>query len=159
MISFEPLTVALALIWIIVASAFGQFCPRSRYRVLNKGNRDIKNDKNDHWTWETETNQKNFQNFLPLPENQLLKFFFKNFLLAQKMRIEISGGPLGVKFRIQGQLGVGKGEKTLLDKIVQKPTQLLKYSRIDYRLVIIVFGHRSYRWLFWNERYFSLPVI
>ena len=27
------------------------------------------------------------------------------------MRLEISGGPLGVKFRIQGHLGVGKGEK------------------------------------------------
>ena len=35
-------------------------------------------------------------------------FFFKNFLLAQKMRLEISGA---VKFRIQGHLGVGKGEK------------------------------------------------
>ena len=58
-----------------------------------------------------ETGQKFFQNFLPLPENQLPKIFFKNFLLAQKMRLEISGGPLGVKFRIQGHLGVGKGEK------------------------------------------------
>ena len=27
------------------------------------------------------------------------------------MRLEISEGPLGVKFRIQGHLGVGKGEK------------------------------------------------
>ena len=27
------------------------------------------------------------------------------------MRLEIWGGPLGVKFRIQGHLGVGKGEK------------------------------------------------
>ena len=27
------------------------------------------------------------------------------------MRLEISGGPLAVKFRIQGHLGVGKGEK------------------------------------------------
>ena len=27
------------------------------------------------------------------------------------MRLEISGGPLGVKFGIQGHLGVGKGEK------------------------------------------------
>ena len=27
------------------------------------------------------------------------------------MRLEISGGPLGVKFRIQGHLGVEKGEK------------------------------------------------
>ena len=35
----------------------------------------------------------------------------KIFLLAQKMRLEISGGPLGVRFRIQGHLGVGKGEK------------------------------------------------
>ena len=38
-------------------------------------------------------------------------FLFRKFLLAQKMRLEISGGPLGVKFRIQGHLGVGKGEK------------------------------------------------
>ena len=27
------------------------------------------------------------------------------------MRLEISGGSLGVKFRIRGHLGVGKGEK------------------------------------------------
>ena len=27
------------------------------------------------------------------------------------MRLEISGGPLGVKFGLQGHLGVGKGEK------------------------------------------------
>ena len=27
------------------------------------------------------------------------------------MRLEISGGPFGVKLRIQGHLGVGKGEK------------------------------------------------
>ena len=27
------------------------------------------------------------------------------------MRLEILGGPLGVKFRIQGHLGVRKGEK------------------------------------------------
>ena len=58
-----------------------------------------------------ETDQNNFQNFIPFPENQLLNFFFQKFLLAQKMRLEISGGPLGVKFRIQGHLGVGKGEK------------------------------------------------
>ena len=41
-------TGGLVLPILTVASAFGQFCPRSRYRVLNKGNRDIKNDKNDH---------------------------------------------------------------------------------------------------------------
>ena len=35
---------------------------------------------------------------------------------------------MGVKFKIQGHLGVGKGENTLLDKIVQKPTQLLSYA-------------------------------
>ena len=81
---FQPLTVASAFIWVVVASAFGQFCPRSRYRVMNKGNRDIKSDKNDHWTWEMETNQQNFQNFLPLPENQLLKIFFQNFFIGSK---------------------------------------------------------------------------
>ena len=73
-----------ALIWVVVASAFGQFCPRSRYQVLNKGNRDIKNDKNDHWTWEMETDQKKFQNFLPLPENQLLKIFFQKIFIGSK---------------------------------------------------------------------------
>jgi len=41
----------------------------------------------------------------------LRKKILKNFLLAQKMRLEISEGPLGVKFRIQGHSGVGKGEK------------------------------------------------
>ena len=41
-LELNALIVASALIWLIVASAFGQFCPRSRYRVLNKGNRDIK---------------------------------------------------------------------------------------------------------------------
>ena len=35
------LKVASAFIGVIVASAFGQFCPRTRYRVMNKRNRDI----------------------------------------------------------------------------------------------------------------------
>ena len=62
---------------------------------MNKGNRDIKSDKNDRWTWKMDTDQKIFQNFFPLPENKLLKIFFQIFLLAQKMRLEILGGPLG----------------------------------------------------------------
>ena len=41
------LIVASAFNGVIVASAFGQFCPRSRYRVMNKRNRVIKSDKND----------------------------------------------------------------------------------------------------------------
>ena len=73
-----------------------------------------------------ETDQKIFQNFLPLPENQLLKIFFKKFLLAQKMRLEISGGPLGVKFRIQGHLGVGKAEKHPLGQNCPKADATVK---------------------------------
>ena len=61
-----------------------KFCPRSRYWAMNKGNRDIKSDKNDRWTWKMKTDQKIFQNFLPLPENQLLKIFFqKNFISSK----------------------------------------------------------------------------
>jgi len=36
-----------------------------------------------------DTDQKNFQNILPVPGNQLLKFFSQNSLLTQKMRLEI----------------------------------------------------------------------
>jgi len=31
-----------------------------------------------------ETDQKIFQNFLPLPENQLLKIFFQKFFIGSK---------------------------------------------------------------------------
>ena len=37
------------------------------------------------------------------------------------MRLEISGGPLGVKFKIQGHLGAGKGEKHALGQNCPKP--------------------------------------
>ena len=69
-----------------------------------------------------ETDQKFFPNFLPLPENQLLKKFFQNFLVAQKMRLEISG----VKLRIQGHLGVGKGEKHPLGQNCPKADATIK---------------------------------
>ena len=52
--------------------------------------------------------------------------FRKKFLLAQKMRLEISGGPLGVKFRIQGHLGVGKGEKHPLGQNCPKADAAIK---------------------------------
>ena len=48
-------------------------------------------------------------------------FAYKNFLLGKKMRLEISGGPLGVKFKIQGHLGAGKGEKHALGQNCPKP--------------------------------------
>ena len=54
------------------------------------------------------------------------KIFFKNFLLAQKMRLEISGGPFGVKLRIQGHLGVGKGEKHPLGQNCPKADATIK---------------------------------
>ena len=69
-----------------------------------------------------ETDQKFFPNFLSLPENQLLKKFFQNFLVAQKMRLEISG----VKLRIQGHLGVGKGEKHPLGQNCPKADATIK---------------------------------
>ena len=54
------------------------------------------------------------------------KFFFKFFWLAQKMRLEILGGPLGVKFRIQGHLGVGKGEKPPFEQHCPKADATIK---------------------------------
>ena len=42
------------------------------------------------------------------------------------MRLEISGGHLGIKFRIQGQLGVGKGEKHPLGQNCQKADAIIK---------------------------------
>ena len=42
------------------------------------------------------------------------------------MRLEISGGPLGVKFRIQGHLGVGKGEKHPLGQNCPKAGATIK---------------------------------
>ena len=53
--------------------------------------------------------------------------FFQNLLLAQKMRLEISGGPLGIKFRIQGKLGVGKGEKHPLGQNCPKADATIKF--------------------------------
>ena len=44
------------------------------------------------------------------------------------MRLEISGGPLGVKFRIQGHLGVGKGEKHPLGQNCPKADATIKLS-------------------------------
>ena len=42
------------------------------------------------------------------------------------MRLEISGGPLGVKLRIQGHLGVGKGEKHPLGQNCPKVDATIK---------------------------------
>ena len=42
------------------------------------------------------------------------------------MRLEISGGPLAVKFRIQGHLGVGKGEKHPLGQNCPKADATIK---------------------------------
>ena len=45
------------------------------------------------------------------------------------MRLEISGGPLGVKFGLQGHLGVGKGEKTPLGQNCPKADATIKRSQ------------------------------
>ena len=42
------------------------------------------------------------------------------------MRLEISGGPLGVKFRIQGHLGVGKGQKHPFEQNCPKADATIK---------------------------------
>ena len=89
-----------------------------------------------------ETDQKIFQNFLPLPENQQLKIFFKNFFfLAQKMRLEISGGPLGVKFGLRGHLGAGKGEKHPLGQNCPKADATIKKYIISH--VVLNFSLKS----------------
>ena len=62
---------------------------------------------------------------------RLIKIFFKNFLLAQKMRLEISGRPLGVKFRIQGHLGVEKGEKHPLGQNCPKADATITQMKAD----------------------------
>ena len=51
------------------------------------------------------------------------------------MRLEISGGPLGVKFRIQGHLGVGKGEKHPLGQNCPKADATIK-KKIDFLSVL-----------------------
>ena len=48
------------------------------------------------------------------------------------MRLEISGGPLGVKFRIQGHLGVGKGEKHPLGQNCPKADATVKMRTIEF---------------------------
>ena len=45
------------------------------------------------------------------------------------MRLEISGGPLGVKFRIQGHLGVEKGEKHPLGQNCPKADATVKFFK------------------------------
>ena len=46
--------------------------------------------------------------------------------MAQKIRLEISRGLLGLKFRIQGDLGVGKGEKHHLGQNCSKADATIK---------------------------------
>ena len=46
-----------------------------------------------------------------LPVKHPVKKIFKKFLLLQKLRLEISWGPLGVKPAIQAHLGVENPEK------------------------------------------------
>ena len=106
------LIVASAFIWVIVASAFGQFCPRSRYRVTNKRNRDIKSDKNDRWTWKMKTDQKIFQNFLSLPENQLLKIFFQKIFISSKDAPWNFRGTFGSQIKNSRSSGGREGWKT-----------------------------------------------
>ena len=53
----------------------------------------------------------NIQYFYPLPVKHPAKKFFKKFLLHQKLRLEISGGPLRVKTSILAHLVVGNTEK------------------------------------------------
>ena len=56
------------------------------------------------------------------------------------MRLEISGGPLGVKFRIQGHLGVGKGEKHPLGQNCPKADATVKIRIQNFRYIqVIVF--------------------
>ena len=50
----------------------------------------------------------------------------QNLRLFQKMRLEILGGPFGIKFRIQGHLWVGKGEKHPLGQNCPKADATIK---------------------------------
>ena len=56
------------------------------------------------------------------------------------MRLEISGGPLGVKFRIQGHLGVGKGEKHPLGQHCPKADETIKLflNRFNTAIQILI---------------------
>ena len=67
--------------------------------------------ENGDWT------KKKFENFVPIPEK---------FLLVQKLRLEFSRGPLGVKSRIQSHLGVGNGEKHPLGQNCPKADATVK---------------------------------
>ena len=53
------------------------------------------------------------------------------------MRLEISGGPLGVKFRIQGHLGVGKGEKHPLGQNCPKADATTTQMKADATIKVI----------------------
>ena len=53
------------------------------------------------------------------------------------MRLEISGGPLGVKFRIQGHLGVGKGEKHPLGQNCPKADATIIQIKVDATVKVV----------------------
>jgi len=74
-----------------------------------------------------ETEQKNFENFIPFPDKFPLKMF------SQKLRLKISWGPLGVKSRIQSHLGVGNGEKHPLEQLLTTFTTHLRKNTLRQR--------------------------
>ena len=78
---------------------------------MNKGNQEIKTNKNDLWTKRMENEQKKLKISSHFRKKIDWKFFIKKFLLAQKLHLKISGGTLGIKSRIQSHLGVENGEK------------------------------------------------
>ena len=47
------------------------------------------------------------------------------------MRLEILGGPLGVRFRIQGHRGVGKGEKHPFGQNCPKTDATINWVPLD----------------------------
>ena len=73
---------------------------------------------------------------IELEKWRLTKKLFK----ISSSRFEISGGPLGVKFRIQGHLGVGKAEKHPL--VQNCPKADATVNKI-FKENDISFGHQS----------------
>ena len=83
-----------------------------------------------------ETEQKKIENYIPIPENFphffphfFHIFFSKNFYWLKSCALKFQGDLWGSNPEFKVISGSGMAKNTLLDKIVQKPTQLLKLPR------------------------------
>ena len=63
---------------------------------------------------------------------------FKKILLHQKLRLEISGGPLGAKPAIQAHLGVENLEKLTFGQTSPKSDATVKEQHFNHKIEAII---------------------